>query len=240
MSYNQDTFRAEEYTMADQASSQARAEFITRTYIHLFGAIIAFIGVEAFILSLPVTESLVYSVLGTRFGWLIVLAAFMAVSHIANKWAASEASAGVQYAGLGLFVVAEAVIFAPLLYIAVNFGGKDVIPTAAILTGCAFTGITSVVFFTRKNFSFLGPFLGMMGFAALGLIACAILFGFSLGIVFSGAMAIFAGVSVLYTTSNILHVYRVNQHVAASLALFAAVALLFWYLLQILMSLSRD
>jgi FtsH-binding integral membrane protein len=39
----------------------------------------------------------------------------------------------------------------------------------------------------------------------------------------------------------VLHHYRTNQHVAASLALFASVALLFWYVLQLLMSLSsRD
>ena len=53
-------------------------------------------------------------------------------------------------------------------------------------------------------------------------------------------MAVFAGASVLYTTSNVLHEYRIGQHVAASLALFASVALLFWYILRILMSMSRN
>jgi hypothetical protein len=236
----QDIFRAEEYTMADQASADARASFITKTYVHLFGAILAFIGVEALILSLPITESLVSSVLGIRYGMLLVLAGFMGVSYVANRWAASDTSVAMQYAGLGLYVVAEAVFFAPLLYIAANFGGREVIPTAAILTGCAFTGITSIVFFTRKNFSFIGPFLGMLGLVALGLIVCSMVFSFSLGIVFSGAMAVFAGATVLYTTSNVLHEYRVGQHVAASLALFASVALLFWYILQILMSMSRN
>ncbi len=235
----QDIFRAEEYTMADQASAEARASFISKTYVHLFGAILAFIGIEAVILSLPITESLVASVLGVRYGMLIVLAGFMGVSYVANRWAASDTSVGMQYAGLGLYVVAEAIFFAPLLYIAANFGGREVIPTAAILTGCAFTGITSIVFFTRKNFSFMGPFLGMFGLVALGLIVCSVVFGFSLGIFFTGVMAVFAGASVLYTTSNVMHEYRVGQHVAASLALFASVALLFWYILQLLMS-SRD
>jgi len=143
----QDIFRADEYTMADQASAEARASFISKTYVHLFGAILAFIGVEALILSLPITESLVASVLGVRYGMLIVLAGFMGVSYVANRWAASDTSVGMQYAGLSLYVVAEAIFFAPLLYIAANFGGREVIPTAAILTGCAFTGITSIVFF---------------------------------------------------------------------------------------------
>jgi hypothetical protein len=38
-----------------------------------------------------------------------------------------------------------------------------------------------------------------------------------------------------------LHVYNTNQYVAAALALFASVALLFWYVLRIFMAFSsRD
>ena len=44
---------------------------------------------------------------------------------------------------------------------------------------------------------------------------------------------------ILYYTSNILHQYRTDQYVAAALALFASVALLFWYVIQIFMA-SRD
>jgi FtsH-binding integral membrane protein len=52
-------------------------------------------------------------------------------------------------------------------------------------------------------------------------------------------MVAFAGAAILYETSNILHHYRPNQHVAASLSLFASVALLFWYVLRIFMG-SRN
>ncbi|MBX3175975.1 MAG: Bax inhibitor-1/YccA family protein [Candidatus Hydrogenedentes bacterium] len=240
MSYDQNVFRPEEYTLADQASRDERAAFITKTYVHLFAAILAFVVLEAVVLSLPITASFVGWIAGTQFGWLAVLGGFMAVSWIANSWAQSGASLGLQYAGLSLYVVAEAIIFAPLLYIAANFGPAGVIPSAAILTGCVFTGLTSIVFFTRKNFSFLGPFLGILGFAGLGIIVCSIIFGFNLGIVFSAAMIVLAGGYILYTTSNILHEYRTDQYVAASLALFASVALLFWYILRILMSFSRE
>jgi uncharacterized protein len=44
---------------------------------------------------------------------------------------------------------------------------------------------------------------------------------------------------ILYNTSNVLHHYRTDQHVGAALELFAALALLFWYVLRIFMS-SRD
>jgi FtsH-binding integral membrane protein len=240
MSYDQEVFRPEEYTLADRASSDARGEFITKTYIHLFGAIAAFVALEAIILPLPITAQSVQWIAGSQYSWLAVLGAFMGVSWLANHWAQSDTSIGLQYAGLGLYVIAEVVIFAPLLFIAANFGPAGVIPSAAILTGCVFVGLTSIVFFTRKNFSFLAPFLGILGFAAMGLIVCSILFGFNLGILFSGAMVVLAGGYILYTTSNILHEYRTDQYVAASLALFASVALLFWYILRILMSFSRD
>ena len=83
-------------------------------------------------------------------------------------------------------------------------------------------------------------FLMIGGFVALGLIVGSIAFGFNLGWVFSAAMILFAAGSILYTTSNILHHYRTDQYVAASLALFAGVALLFWYILQLLLSLANS
>ena len=73
---------------------------------------------------------------------------------------------------------------------------------------------------------------------ALGAIAGGILFGFQLGTWFSVAMIGFAGAAVLYDTSNILHHYPEDRYVAASMALFASIALMFWYVLQLF--LSRD
>lgn len=79
----------------------------------------------------------------------------------------------------------------------------------------------------------------MIGFfIAFGLIVVSVLFGFSLGTIFAGAMALLASGSILYTTSNILHHYRTDQSVSAALSLFASVALLFYYILMIFM--SRD
>jgi FtsH-binding integral membrane protein len=52
-------------------------------------------------------------------------------------------------------------------------------------------------------------------------------------------MILLASGYILYDTSNVLHHYRTDQYVAASLALFAAVALLFWYVLRLLMELNR-
>jgi hypothetical protein len=224
-----------------EVASEERAAFIKRTYTHLALAILAFIGLEFAIFATPWAEKMTATMLGTRYAWLIVLGAFMAVSWIADKWAESSTSRPMQYAGLGLYVVAEAIIFVPLLYIAGNVASPEVIPVAALLTGLLFLGLTLVAFTSQKDFSFLGGILKVGGCVALGVIVAAIMFGFSLGLLFSSVMVAFAAGSILYTTSKIIHNYNPDQYVAASLSLFAGVALMFWYVIRILISLTgRD
>ncbi len=219
------------------AGASARAEFIRQTYNHLAFAILGFIGVETLLLQWSGAEGLVRIMVG-GYSWLIVLGAFMAVSWLADSWARSDTSPQMQYLGLGLYVVADAVIFLPLLYTAANFSSPDVIPTAGIMTGLLFVGLTYTAFTTKKDFSFLRGILSLGGFVALGIIVAGIMFGLSLGIFFAGIMVAYAAGAILYTTSNIIHHYHTGQHVAAALALFASVALLFWYVLHILMSLA--
>jgi hypothetical protein len=156
---------------------------------------------------------------------------------VADGWARSAISLSKQYMGLGLYVFAQAFIFVPMLFIARRMD-PGIIPTAAVATLGLFGALTLVVFVTRKDFSFMRSILMFGGVAAMGLIVCAILFNFSLGPIFTVAMIALACGYILYDTSNVLHHYRIGQHVAASLALFAAVALLFWYILRLFM--SRD
>jgi len=229
---------ASPYSVA-QSPENVRTTFYQKTYLHLAGAIGAFVILEALLLSIPGIEQTVFGILGTsNFSWLIVLGAFMLISWIAEKWANSDTSQGMQYAGLGLFVVAEALIFLPMLIIATTYF-SGIVGQAAIITGGLFAGLTFVAFTTKKDFSFLGGILKIAGFIAIGLIVVSITGGFNLGTWFSGAMILFAGGSILYQTSNIIHHYNPNQHVAASLGLFSSVALLFWYVLRLLMAFTN-
>ena len=171
---------------------------------------------------------------GGSIGWLLVLGLFMGVSFLANRWATSETSKATQFFGLGIFIVAEAIIFVPLIFMATYYAGdSSVLLKAGIVTLGLFLGITATVFLTRSDFSFLGPILAIAGFIALGFIVASLLFGFSLGTLFAFVMVAFAGTAILYETSNVLHRFNTNQHVAAALTLFAAIALLFWYILSI-------
>lgn len=239
MSYAENPYEAPQYTFAAQAAENERADFIAKTYMHLAGAIGLFVGLEVVLFNIPgFQERAMQLMLGTQYSWLIVLGVFMAVSWIANSWATSAVSPTTQYMGLGLYVVAQAIIFTPLLFIA-NRLDPAIIPTAGAATLVLFGVMTAVVFITRKDFSFMRSALMFGGFAAMGLIVVAIFTGFNLGPIFTVAMIALACGYILYDTSNVLHHYRIGQHVAAALALFAAVALLFWYILQLFMS-SRD
>ncbi|MEN6448853.1 MAG: Bax inhibitor-1 family protein [Thermoguttaceae bacterium] len=235
MSYADNSYPATLGNFAAQAAADERSDFITKTYLHLAGAIAAFAALETAFMSMPGVESLVKMMISGRYSWLIVLGLFMAVSYVAENWAQSAVSPGMQYLGLGLYVLAEAVIFVPLIYIA-KVLDPQIISSAALATLLLFGALTAIVFITRKDFSFLRTVLLFGGIAACGLIVVAILFQFTLGPVFTYAVIALACGYILYHTSNVLHHYRIGQHVAASLALFASVALLFWYILQLYLS----
>lgn len=224
---------------AADAAPDVRAGFIRRTYAHLAGAILAFVLLETLLFQTGFPQAMMGLLGSSRYSWLIVMGAFMGVSYLADRWAQSDASVNMQYAGLAVYVAAEAIIFVPLLYLAATIAGGEVILSAGVVTLLLFTGLTYTVFTTQKDFTFLGAFLKISFFVAIGVIVASVLFGFNLGLIFSALMVIVAGASILYNTSNVLHRYNPNQHVAASLTLFASIALMFWYILRIFMGSSR-
>jgi len=221
-----------------QSRPTERAKFIQQTYLHLAGAVGAFIVLEFLLFQSGIAEILTSLIASSRFTWLAILGAFALLGWLSRGLAAKADSVQTQYTGLGIYVVAEALIFAPILYIAATFSDPSAIPTAGILTLLLFAGLTTISFTTKKDFSFLGGILTIAGFVALGLIICSALFGFTLWLFFSVAMVVFASAAILYDASKVIHHYSTHQYVAASLELFASVALLFWYVLQIVMSLS--
>ena len=82
----------------------------------LAAAILAFVVLEAFLfMSGAAYAILSVLTLGGSMGWLVVLGAFMGISYLANMWASSNTSTMTQYLGLGVFIVAEAVIFVPMI-----------------------------------------------------------------------------------------------------------------------------
>lgn len=223
-------------TAISEASVETRARFITRTYGHLVGAILAFVAVEIFLFKSGIALNILE--MFASLPWLVFMGAFLVVGWIASRVAHTVESLPAQYAALAVYVVAEALIFVPLLVVA-DFYAPGVIGSAALVTAVGFTGLSGVVFMTRKDFSFLGGILRWAGVVALLLIVCGAMFGFQLGTFFSVGMIALAGGAVLYDTSNVLHHYPEDRYVGASLELFASIALMLWYVIQLFLA-SRD
>lgn len=212
-------------------AEESRSSFIWKCYAHVVGAIIAFAAVEVWLFQSGVAESIARPMFEN---WLLVLGAFMlcswGASHVAHRVQSTQA----QYAALGAFVVVQALIFAPLLYVA-NATAPGVIDSAAGVTMLGSAGLIATAMITRKDFSFLRGLLVWGGILALIAIVASVIFGWQLGTWFSVIMIGFAGAAVLYDTSNIMHHYPEDKYVAASMALFASIALMFWYILRLFM-----
>lgn len=228
---------SDEVVVAD-ASLDQRVRFLQRTYLHVGLAVGVFAVLCAVFVQAFGERSL--QLLGkSQFSWLLVLGAFMLICKVAEGMARSSASLPTQYAGLGLFVVAEALIFTPMLTIASTFY-PGVLTTAAILTGAVFGGLTLYTLTSKRDFGFMGRYIAIAGFAAMGLIAASFFLPFNLGMLFSAAMIALAAASIVYQTSNIARHYPPTAHVAASLALFGSLATMFFYVVRLLMRLQSS
>ena len=216
------------------STEEQKASFYRKTYMHVALAILAFIFVETALL-MVVPAELIMGMVSKNYVWLMIIGGFWLASMLAEKWTMASSRA-MQYAGLGFYVLLEAIIFLPLIYIAVAYTDGKVILQAGLITFMLFLGLTGVALTSKRDFSFLRSILIIGGFISLGLIIAGWIFQFNLGLWFSAGMVFLAGASILYQTNQLKNIYTTEQYVGASLQLFASVMLLFWYVLRILMS----
>lgn len=234
----QENPQAQGKIILSQVTSQERVAFYKKTYAHVAGGVLAFVIFEFFLLQSATLVEFMMSML-TGYRWLIMLGGFMFVTHYAESTVMKTANRNVQYMGYALYIFAEALIFVPLLYIAIGYTESfEILEQAGIVTLGLFAGISAIVFVTGKDFSFIRAGLTAGFFIAIGLIIAGTLFGFDLGLWFSVGMCVLAAGSILYQTSNMVHKYGTEDYVPAALGLFASLMLLFWYVIQIF--LSRD
>lgn len=222
----------------EQANEQQRAQFYRKTYLHVAAAVLAFVGMEYALIHSSLADTLFSMMIGSTYSWLLVIGIFWIGSVVAQKWSLSQ-SRGIQYLGLAFYVILEALIFLPMIYLAANQAGGVVLYQAATLTLALFAGLSGVALTSKRDFSFLRSYILIGGFLSLGLIVAGSIFGFNLGLSFSVGMVLLASISILYQTNKLNSIYHTDQYVGAALSIFASVMLLFWYILRIFMS-SRD
>ncbi|HEX9600197.1 MAG TPA: Bax inhibitor-1 family protein [Mariniflexile sp.] len=225
--------------MVSELSEVDKVAFYKKTYSHVAGGVLVFILFEYLLLQ---SETIVNFALSMTEGyrWLIMLGGFMFITNYAERMTLKTPDKNKQYLAYGVYILAEAFIFVPLIYIAAFYmeSGPEILNQAAIVTLALFTGLSAIVFVTKKDFSFLKAGLTVGFFIAIGLILAGTLFGFNLGLWFSVGMCVLAAGSILYQTSNLVNKYSNDEYIPAALGLFASLMLLFWYVLSIFM--SRD
>ena len=238
MENNHDNYQGSS-THLSLVSDADRTAFYKKTYAHVAGGVLAFIVFEYLLLQ---SDTIVQFMMSMASGikWLLLLGGFMLVTTYAESTAMKTGDKNKQYLAYAIYILAQAFIFIPMIYIATSYmeSGGEILQQAGLVTLALFTGLTAVVMLTNKDFSFLKAGLTIGFFIALGLIIAGAIFGFDLGLWFSGAMCLLAAGSILYQTSQIKDKYTTEDYIPAALGLFASLMLLFWYVLRIFM--SRD
>lgn len=222
---------------AFEAPLDARMAFVRRTYAHVAGAAVMLVALSYMLYATGASEGFLTWLMSLgRLGAFVWIGGQMVVGIAGNALAHSRTSKVLQYGGFGLIVALWTLLLAPILFIAAR-EAPGVLAPAAILTIVAFAGLSGFVLVTKKDFSFMGSILAVVGLVMLGTIVCGAIFGFNLGIWFTAIGILFGCGTILYNTSAVLHQYRTDEHVPAAIQLFVSLAYLFFQILRLLMQL---
>jgi FtsH-binding integral membrane protein len=214
-------------------SAEIRTAFMGRVYARLVAGVALFVLLEAFLFASGIAEAITLFVFSTS--WLLILGGFMIVSWLANSVALRASSPSSQWGGYALLVVANALIFAPMLFIA-DLQVPGTVAAAGQYAVGGFIILSVIAHRSARDFTWLGASLRWFGLLALAAIVISVLTGATLGTWFSLAMIGLAGAAILYETQVILRETPPGRETVAAMALFSSLALLFWYVLRLLMS----
>ena len=224
------------FIVAD-APAADRAAFFRRTYGLVAASFGAFaIALYAFFVS-GVAHSFMSAIAGVgSWGMLGVMVLFWIGTTVAQSLAFRRASRLTQYAGLGLYVLLQALIFVPLIYytaIVTKGNPGEILIPACLATGALVVALTAVVFMTNLDFSFLKVAIVIGSICALGIIVVSLFAGWSLGAWFSIAMIVLMATVILYQTNEVKHTMETDQHVAAAFVLFSSFVTLLFYVIRL-------
>ena len=107
-------------TMLNDLSEIDRVAFYKKTYSHVAGGVLVFILFEYLLLQ---SDTIVDFMLSMTDGykWLLLLGGFMLVTNYAESTAMKTADKSKQYLAYGVYILAQALIFVPMIYIAIVY-----------------------------------------------------------------------------------------------------------------------
>jgi FtsH-binding integral membrane protein len=224
------------FIVAD-APAADRAAFFRRTYGLVAASFGAFAVTLYALFVSGIAETFMRSIAGVgNWGMLGVMVLFWVGTTAAQSLAFSRASRLAQYAGLGLYVLLQAIIFVPLIvytaYVTKGNPGEILIP-ACMATGALVVALTAVVFMTNMDFSFLKVAIVIGSICALGIVIVSLFAGWSLGAWFSIAMIVLMATVILYQTNEVKNTMETDQHVAAAFVLFSSFVTLLFYVIRL-------
>jgi FtsH-binding integral membrane protein len=231
--------------IVDVAPVEERVSFYRRTYVHVAGALLAFGALLAlFFAGFDQRTGIAFTLATSLFGmmqslggwsWLLVMVAFWIGTMVAQGLAMNRASVASQYAGLGLYVLLEALIFIPLLTIVhLKTGGQmaQILLPACSLTGALVVGLTLSVYMTSTDFSFLRTIIVIGSVVALAVVLLSFFVPLVLGTWFALAMILLMATAILYQTWVIKTQLSTGDHVIAAFMLFSSIVTLLWYVIS--------
>ena len=224
------------FIVADAPASD-RAAFFRRTYGLVAASFAAFaLALYGFFVS-GVADTFMRAIAGIgSWGILGVMVLFWLGTTAAQSLAFNRASRLTQYAGLGLYILLQALIFVPLIYYTAHVtkgNPSEILIPACMTTGALVVALTAAVFMTNLDFSFLKVAIVIGSICALGIVIISLFTETPLGTWFSIAMIVLMATVILYQTNEIKNTMETDQHVAAAFVLFSSFVTLLFYVIRL-------
>jgi len=211
-----------------QTAAPDRLLFIRSVYTWLMGGfIVAAIGAVA----APYAGTLLFPVLG-RFFVLALIVVFYGTFFWANAVSHRRPQNRLAYTAF-TFVAGLLAGFVSLA--AAHSSGLGIVLTALGMTAADFLTLTIIAFVSKRDFSFLGGFIttGLV-IAFVGCIVGIFLHVALLNLLISAVIVIACSAKILYDTSQMLRVGRMEDAASFALSLFISLLNIFLSLLNLL------
>jgi FtsH-binding integral membrane protein len=212
------------------APADVRADFIRRVYSLFFLSALVTVSVAA-ICAQPAIAPGMLTMMP-----LLAIGTFVCILVMAF----ARRAAGLNFFLFYLFAALEGAIVGPLLTL-INQTAPGVPAEAAWITISVFGGLTLYAMQSGKDFSYLGGmlFVGLIGLIVAGIVMFFVHAAIMYTVYCLFGILIFCGY-ILYDTSRILLRLEPGDEIVGAISLYLDLLNLFWFILDLLLSMRKD